>query len=75
MRKEVGMTMFNIGDYVERIGPTVSDHMRFGRILRVISHKDSPGHLTAYAVDFGFVVATCRQDQLRAVNETESNTG
>ena len=68
------MPTFNIGDYVERVGATVPDNMRLGRIVRVILHKDMPEHLTEYAVDFGFVVATCSQAELRPAEEPPLHT-
>jgi hypothetical protein len=62
------MPLFDIGDYVERVGP-VPDHMRFGRIVRVVTHKESPEHLTEYVIDFGFVLATYNEAQLRLAEE------
>ena len=65
--------LFDIGDYVERIGPRVPDHMRFGRIVRIIPHNDLPDQPAEYAVDFGFVVATYQQTQLRRAQEPPAN--
>jgi hypothetical protein len=68
------MPLFDVGDYVERLGPTVPEHMRFGRIVRIIPHNDLPEYLTEYAVDFGFVVANYHQSQLRLAEEPPPNT-
>ena len=61
------MALFNIGDYVERVG-AVPEGMRFGRIVR-ITHHDSHEELTEYGVDFGFVVARCYAAQLQLAEE------
>ncbi len=61
------MAVFNIGDYVERVGAVPEDR-RFGRIVR-ITHHDSHEELTEYGVDFGFVVASCYAAQLRLAEE------
>lgn len=61
------MALFNIGDYVERLG-SVPEDMRFGRIVRITRH-DSHEELTEYGVDFGFVVASCYAAQLRLAEE------
>jgi hypothetical protein len=63
------MARFNIGDYVECVGSPVPDQMRFGRIVRVIIHKESPGHLTEYVIDFGFVLASYNEAQLRLAEQ------
>ena len=62
------MGLFNVGDYVERVGSQVPDHLRFGRIVR-ITHHDSHEELTEYGVDFGVVVASCYAAHLRLAEE------
>jgi hypothetical protein len=68
------MALFNIGDYVERVGSSVPDQMRFGRIVRVVTHKESPEYLTEYVIDFGFVLATYNEAQLRLAEEPPLQT-
>ena len=63
------MPLFDIGDYVERVGATIPEHARLGRIVWVVPHKATPEHLTEYAVDFGFVVAIYYQAELRLAEE------
>ncbi len=69
------MPLFKIGDYVERVGTHVPQHMKFGRIVRVIPHSDLPQHLTEYAVDFRFVVATYYHVQLKPAVGPRTNEG
>jgi len=72
------MALFKVGDRVERVGPLVSEYMKFGRIVRVISHPDLPDDLTEYEVDFESPgelthwVATFYQTQLRLVVDDPS---
>jgi hypothetical protein len=68
------MPIFDIGDYVERVGATVSEHLRLGRIVWVVPHRGVPEHLTEYAVDFGFVVAIYYQTELRLAEEPTLHT-
>ena len=63
------MPLFDIGDYVERVGATVPERPRLGRIVWVVPHKGTPQHLIEYAVDFGFVVAIYYQGELRLAEE------
>ena len=61
--------LFNIGDYVERFGTMVPEDMRFGHIVRVIPHNDTPEQMTEYEVRFKYVVATFPESQLRSADE------
>jgi len=63
------MALFNIGDYVERVGTAVPEHMRFGQIIRVIPRPNLPEHLTEYEVRFQVVVGTFYHSQLRLAEE------
>jgi len=58
------MARFEVGDYVERVGPLVPIYMKSGPVIRVIPHPDPEG-FTEYEIDFKFVVATFYENQLR----------
>jgi hypothetical protein len=68
------MPLFDIGDYVERVGATIPEHARLGRIVWVVPHKGTPEHLTEYAVDFGFLVAIYYHEELRLAEEPSVQT-
>jgi hypothetical protein len=59
------MALFNVGDYVERVGTLVPEYMKSGRVVRVVPHPDLPKGFTEYEIDFKFVVATFYESQLR----------
>ena len=61
------MRPFQVGDHVEHVGSLVPEHLRFGRIIRVISHPDLPEHLVEYQVGFKYTVLTFYERQLRLV--------
>ena len=61
------MPLFQVGDHVEHVGSLVPEHLRFGRIIRVISHPDLPEHLVDYQVSFRYTVLTFSERQLRLV--------
>jgi len=72
------MSLFKIGDHVERVGPLVPEYMKFGHVVRVIPHPDLPEYLTEYEVDFdsrrelAHHVATVYQTQLRLIVDDPS---
>ena len=68
------MPLFDIGDYVERVGATAPDRPRLGRIVWVVPHKGTPEHLIEYAVDFGFAVHMYYQTELRLAEEPPLRT-
>jgi hypothetical protein len=57
---------------VERVGASVPEHRRLGRIVWVVPHKGTPEHLTEYAVDFGFGMAIYYQTELQPGRGTSS---
>jgi len=61
------MARFKVGDRVERVGTHVPEHMKTGRIVRVIPHPQLSEDFTEYEVDFGNRVASFYQTQLRLV--------
>src|SRR5262249_16058783 len=72
------MALFKVGDHVERVGPLVPGYMKFGHIVRIISHPDLPDYLTEYEVvfesqlDLTHRVATLYQTQLRLIVDDPS---
>jgi hypothetical protein len=68
------MPLFDIGDYVERVGAILPERMRLGRVVWVVPHTGTPEHLIEYAVDFGFGVAIYCQVELRLAEESPLHT-
>jgi hypothetical protein len=64
------MSLFQVGDRVERIGPLVPIWMKAGIITKVIPNKDAIEWATQYDVDFGELKETFYQTELRLVNPT-----
>ena len=61
------MARFKVGDRVERVGTHVPEHMKTGRVVRVIPHPQLSEDFTEYEIDFGVRVASFYQKQLRLV--------
>ena len=61
------MTQFKVGDRVERVGTHVPEHMKTGRVVRVIPHPQLSEDFTEYEIDFRVRVASFYQTQLRLV--------
>ena len=61
------MARFKVGDRVERFGTHVPEHMKTGRVVRVIPHPQLSEDFTEYEIDFGVRVASFYQTQLRLV--------
>ena len=69
------MPLFKVGDNVERIGVLAPEHMKSGRILRVIPHSGISELINEYVVAFEFGTVKLYGTQLRLMPEDRTDAG
>jgi hypothetical protein len=67
------MPRFAVGDFVERVSALAPSYMKFGKVLRVITHAGLPDYMTEYEVGFDDgMTGMFRQTELRLAAEQNS---
>jgi hypothetical protein len=69
------MPLFKVGDHVERIGVLAPEHMKSGRILRVIPHNGISEVINEYVVAFEFGTVKLYGTQLGLLAEDRTDGG